>query len=103
MKTKCVWLNIRTGEFSETFFKEDFDKHLDNDKTKDRATLDNWTCIEYTPHFSDFTFCDRMKIVDKQVNNSLLSEGANKIDELQADIKQLKQYIEDTKYIIKRG
>lgn len=90
---KCVWLNIRTGEFSESFSKQSFDNANKDGQLEKRATEINWTMIEYTPHCSDFTFCDRMKIVDKSVNNALLTEGANKITELQAQVKSLQETI----------
>ena len=60
---KCVWLDLKTGEFSESwdYIPDDpFFKNLN----LDLYTKNGWKLIKYScENDSDFNFCDLMKIV----------------------------------------
>jgi len=66
---KQVWLNINTGEFSQSWSPEDYKDFLETE-IKDANTR-GWKLIEYTClNDTNFELCNLMKIVtsDKAKN-----------------------------------
>jgi hypothetical protein len=64
---KQVWLNLNTGEFSNSWQKDEFDMYSEKHRM---AEYNGWKLIEYTcPNDPNFEFYDQMKITTNIKSN----------------------------------